>query len=147
MSGYQKTLRITSISLIIFAGVAIFVSIVALATGSGAAENGALAEDVAAEGIGGDFAFSSIVGLIQGGLQLVAGIVGLWASGDPQRIGSFYWLSIVNAVLALFAIVLFAIDVASGAAVGVDVAACVINAILSGYAFHVASKIRALDHA
>ncbi len=137
MSDVQQSLRNTSIVLVVFGSLAIFLGIIDIVFSAG---------PFSASGLAGYFIWAGILGLIQGGYQLLVGIFGIGFSHSERSIGPFYILSLINFVCAMLSCVIYCICVASGDPVGVSIATEVINVFIGAWAVWIASKIRVFEN-
>lgn len=102
MSGSQKTLKIISIILIIWAIITILLGAFMAA---GSAVPGMSAESIDVEGTTMDMATAALamgIGIIINGvINLIIGLLGIRGAKNPAKIGAFFVLCIIGLVLGL----------------------------------------------
>lgn len=107
MSGSQKTLKIISIILIIWA---IIVILLGAFLAAGSSVPGMSAESINIDGSTMDMATAALgfgIGIIIGGvINLIIGLLGLRGAKDSHKIGLFFVLCIIGLVLGVIGIIM-----------------------------------------
>lgn len=99
-SGSQKALKVISILMIVFGGLAIAFGLFGMVGGGVIGAAGVDAADDSAAALGGIAIVVGIGMLVSGVIDLVIGIFGLRGANNPQKIGVFFVFAIIGTVLA-----------------------------------------------
>ena len=149
MTSAQKTLRVISIIIVVFAVIGIILGLLGMAGGGilGAASSttevsnelakeGYTSSDGAAAGI--LVMVGGLVVIISAVIDLIVGILGMRGAKDPSKIGAFFVICIIGIVLAVLSL----ISAIGGGSDASSILSNVISLVLIIWCFYLANKIK-----
>lgn len=145
MSGYRKALKILSIIEIVLAVLALLVALASMgviALGPEFTDQSFTVEGTTIT-VGQTFAVLGALALIGGVIDLLTGCLGVRAANNPEKIGFFFVLVVIDLIFNVVELVLTIVSMAQGTATASTLVSSLVAAAISFAVFYITTKVKA----